>query len=215
MDGGVHFYITWLYTLIATCVDKLETEGEYSRAPPFSQYVAGFTAIVGKWREHLTVAAFRLAPPPHWHCCSPGRCACGDLGVVPERRDTSGGTPGGAQGEAEPSTRVVVAGSRRAKTRDTGADTVAPNGLARETRRRRRRKRAARPLRDSVRSRRLPVFHEFRASDLPTPGTALDGEGARPLHKHRAGGASPAEFCAPSGLLSSTPYLVLEHLSTG
>ena len=23
-------------------------------------YLAGFTAIVGKWREHLTVAAFRL-----------------------------------------------------------------------------------------------------------------------------------------------------------
>ena len=39
-------------------------------------YVAGFTAIVGKLGEHLTVAAFRLAPPPHWHYCSPGRCAC-------------------------------------------------------------------------------------------------------------------------------------------
>ena len=40
-------------------------------------YVAGFTAIVGKCRKHLTVAAFRLAPPLHWHYCSPGRCACG------------------------------------------------------------------------------------------------------------------------------------------
>ena len=40
-------------------------------------YVAGFTAIVGKRRDQITVAAFRLAPPPHWHYCSPGRCACG------------------------------------------------------------------------------------------------------------------------------------------
>ena len=42
----------------------------------FYPYVAGFTAIVGKRREHLTVAAFRLTPPPHWHYCSPGRCTC-------------------------------------------------------------------------------------------------------------------------------------------
>ena len=35
-----------------------------------------FTAIVGKRREQITVADFRLAPPPHWHYCSPGRCAC-------------------------------------------------------------------------------------------------------------------------------------------
>ena len=40
------------------------------------------------------------------------------------RRDTSGGAHSGGQGDAEPSIRVVVAGSRRAETRDTGADTV-------------------------------------------------------------------------------------------
>ena len=45
-------------------------------SPPPRVYVAGFTAIVGKLGEHLTVAAFRLAPSPHWHYCSPGRCAC-------------------------------------------------------------------------------------------------------------------------------------------
>ncbi|EOD07467.1 hypothetical protein EMIHUDRAFT_218399 [Emiliania huxleyi CCMP1516] len=39
-------------------------------------------------------------------------------------RDTSGGAPSGGQGDAEPSIRVVVAGSRRAETRDTGADRV-------------------------------------------------------------------------------------------
>ncbi|EOD14878.1 hypothetical protein EMIHUDRAFT_197491 [Emiliania huxleyi CCMP1516] len=42
---------------------------------------------------------------------------------APER-DTSGGAHSGGQGDAEPSIRVVVAGSRRAETRDTGADTV-------------------------------------------------------------------------------------------
>ena len=55
---------------------NLKKKTDIARVKGTLRYVAGFTAIVGKLGNHLTVAAFRLAPPPHWHYCSPGRCAC-------------------------------------------------------------------------------------------------------------------------------------------
>ena len=46
---------------------------EPAKQSDYSLYVAGFTAIVGtctcacELGDQITVAAFRLAPSPHWH----------------------------------------------------------------------------------------------------------------------------------------------------